>query len=65
MHAIEEEAVEVSGLPLTGEKWFAPRKPQPNVVRNLFEAGEKMIRSGLGYERKSLPQPWLDVAFLL
>ena len=65
VHATEEAISEVSGLLQTGEKWFAPRKPQPDVVRNLLEASEQLIRSGSGYERKSLPQPWSDVAFLV
>ena len=40
VHATEEAIAEVSRLLQTGEKWFAPQKPQPDIVRNFLEVGE-------------------------
>ena len=40
VHAIEEAISKVSGLLQMGEKWFAPQKPQPDIVRNFLEVGE-------------------------
>lgn len=63
---IIEEAISANnGLPQEGHKWFSQKSPLPEFAEVVLQAKETSIQKGRGYDHKSLPYPWGEVAYFV
>jgi hypothetical protein len=59
---MEEDIVEVSGLPTNDTRMFSRKHIIGNVQQNFFLPEERIVLKGRGVQLNSLPPPWPEVA---